>query len=180
MWWELSSIIILVKTAFWSTVHSLSRAHSYPFSPSRDTSLGGSRTQLSLGEEESLEISTEESETKKRVDKKVDEEEEWGVVLESPSLPEESKTDSLMTLQRWGFTQENTMFKYVFIGSQKLRIGYMWKEIQGIQATTTGVKQHVTEMEGYIMIVRQPEGEEETEQRQEVQQQDISKLKALW
>lgn len=30
------------------------------------------------------------------------------------------------------------------------------------------------------MIVRQPEGEEETEQRQEVQQQDISKLKALW
>lgn len=28
------------------------------------------------------------------------------------------------------------------------------------------------------MIVRQPEGEEETEQRQEVQQQDISKLKA--
>lgn len=80
---------------------SLSRAHSYPFSPSRDTSLGGSRTQLSLGEEESLEISTEESETKKRVDKKVDEEkEEWGVVLESPSLPEESKTDSLMTLQR--------------------------------------------------------------------------------
>lgn len=109
MWWELSNIIILVKTAFWSTVHSLSRAHSYPFSPSRDTSLGGSRTQLSLGEEESLEISTEESETKKRVDKKVDKEkEEWGVVLESPSLPEESKTDSLMTLQRWGFTQENT------------------------------------------------------------------------
>lgn len=141
MWWELSSIIILVKTAFWSTVHSLSRAHSYPFSPSRDTSLGGSRTQLSLGEEESLEISTEESETKKRVDKKVDEEkEEWGVVLESPSLPEESKTDSVMTLQRWGFTQENTMFKYVFIGSQKQRIGYMWKAIQGIQATTTGVK----------------------------------------
>lgn len=152
MWWELSSIIILVKTAFWSTVHSLSSAHSYPFSPSRDTSLGGSRTQLSLGEEESLEISTEESETKKRVDKKVDEEkEEWGVVLESPSLPEESKTDSLMTLQRWGFTQENTMFKYVFIGSQKLRIGYMWKAIQGIQATTTGVKQHVTEMEGKMI-----------------------------
>lgn len=28
------------------------------------------------------------------------------------------------------------------------------------------------------MIVRQPEAEEETEQRQEVQQQDISKLKA--
>lgn len=28
------------------------------------------------------------------------------------------------------------------------------------------------------MIVRQPEGEEETEQRQEVQQQDISKPKA--
>lgn len=28
------------------------------------------------------------------------------------------------------------------------------------------------------MIVRQPEDEEETEQRQEVQQQDISKLKA--
>lgn len=152
MWWELSSIIILVKTAFWSTVHSLSRAHSYPFSPSRDTSLGGSRTQLSLGEEESLEISTEESETKKRVDKKVDEEkEEWGVVLESLSLPEESKTDSLMTLQRWGFTQENTMFKYVFIGSQKQRIGYMWKAIQGIQATTTGVKQHVTEMEGKMI-----------------------------
>lgn len=149
---ELSNIIILVKTAFWSTVHSLSRAHSYPFSPSRDTSLGGSRTQLSLGEEESLEISTEESETKKRVDKKVDEEkEEWGVVLESPSLPEESKTDSLMTLQRWGFTQDNTMFKYVFIGSQKQRIGYMWKAIQGIQATTTGVKQHVTEMEGKMI-----------------------------
>ncbi|XP_044069271.1 RIPOR family member 3 isoform X2 [Siniperca chuatsi] len=77
---------------------SLRRTHSYPFSHSQGTSLGGSQTQLSLGEEGSLEGSTEESERRKRMDEK-DGEEEWGSVLDAPSTPAESKTGSLLALQ---------------------------------------------------------------------------------
>ncbi|XP_069006858.1 RIPOR family member 3 [Embiotoca jacksoni] len=79
---------------------SLKRAHSYPSSPSQGTSLGGSQTQLSLGEEGSLEISMEEQEARKRRDEKEEEEEEWGGVSQAPSSPEESKTGSLQALQR--------------------------------------------------------------------------------
>ncbi|KAM6927302.1 RIPOR family member 3 [Xenentodon cancila] len=67
---------------------SLSRAHSYPSSYSRATSLGGSRTQLSLGEEE-------EPEARQTVDEK-----EWGGVLGTPSSAEESKAAALVALQR--------------------------------------------------------------------------------
>ncbi|XP_042349870.1 RIPOR family member 3 [Plectropomus leopardus] len=80
--------------------YSLTRTHSYPSSHSQGTSLGGSQTQLSLGEEGSLEISTEETERRKRMDEKDGEEEEWGTVLDSPSTPAESKTGSLLALQR--------------------------------------------------------------------------------
>ncbi|XP_037642225.1 RIPOR family member 3 isoform X1 [Sebastes umbrosus] len=76
--------------------YSLTRTHSYPTSHSRGTSLGGSQTQLSLGEDGSL----EERERRKRMDEK-DGEEEWGSVLDTPSTPEESKTGSLLALQRW-------------------------------------------------------------------------------
>ncbi|XP_028261692.1 RIPOR family member 3 isoform X2 [Parambassis ranga] len=78
---------------------SLARAHSYPSSPSRGTSLGGSQTQLSLGEEESLEGCTEEQEARKRPEDKVGGE-KWRGVLESPSSPLERKTGSLLALQR--------------------------------------------------------------------------------
>ncbi|KAM4583489.1 RIPOR family member 3 [Fundulus diaphanus] len=67
-------------------IPSLSRAHSYP-----STSLGGSHTQLSFGEEE-------EQETRQRVDEKLDEE-EWGGVLETSS-GETTKTASLQALPR--------------------------------------------------------------------------------
>ncbi|XP_023248862.1 RIPOR family member 3 [Seriola lalandi dorsalis] len=85
---------------------SLTRAHSYPSCPSQGTSLGGSQTQLSLGEEGSLEVSTEERERRKSMDEKEEEEEEeeeeerWGAVLETPSTPGESKMGSLLALQR--------------------------------------------------------------------------------
>uniref|UniRef100_A0A3Q1GDZ2 RIPOR family member 3 n=1 Tax=Acanthochromis polyacanthus TaxID=80966 RepID=A0A3Q1GDZ2_9TELE len=72
---------------------NLTRAHSYPSSPSQGTSFGGSQTQLSLGEEESV----EEQEERKRMEER-EEEEEWGG--ETPSSPEESKTGSLQALQR--------------------------------------------------------------------------------
>ncbi|TMS19069.1 RIPOR family member 3 [Larimichthys crocea] len=71
---------------------SLKRTHSYPFSHSQGTSLGGSQTQLSLGEEESLEVSAED-------ERKKDGEEEWGSVLDTRSTPAESKTGSLLALQ---------------------------------------------------------------------------------
>lgn len=73
-------------------LHSLKRTHSYPFSHSQGTSLGGSQTQLSLGEEESLEVSAED-------ERKKDGEEEWGSVLDTRSTPAESKTGSLLALQ---------------------------------------------------------------------------------
>ncbi|KAL7408505.1 hypothetical protein ABVT39_024507 [Epinephelus coioides] len=79
--------------------YSLTRTHSYPSSHSQGTSLGGSQTQLSLGEEESLEVSTEEAQRRERMDEK-DGEEEWGSVLDSSSSPAESKTGSLLALQR--------------------------------------------------------------------------------
>ncbi|XP_040888946.1 RIPOR family member 3 isoform X2 [Toxotes jaculatrix] len=79
---------------------SLTRTHSYPSSPSQGPSLGGSQTQLSLGEEGSLDVSTEEREMRKRMDESKEEEEEWGGVLETPSTPVTSKTGSLLDLQR--------------------------------------------------------------------------------
>lgn len=70
---------------------SLMWTHSYPSSPSQGTSLVGSQTHLSLGEEGSSEISTEEEEE--------EDNEEWGE-FDSPSTPAESKTFSLPVLQR--------------------------------------------------------------------------------
>ncbi|XP_047438101.1 RIPOR family member 3 [Mugil cephalus] len=89
-------------TSFTSSPHSpytpsLTRAHSYPSSHSQGTSLGGSQTHLSLGEEGSLE--EEEQDTRKSMDEKVGEE-KWGGVLESPSSPEDSETSSPVALQR--------------------------------------------------------------------------------
>ncbi|XP_035517702.1 RIPOR family member 3 [Morone saxatilis] len=85
---------------------NLKRTHSYPSSHSQGTSLGGSQTQLSLGEEGSLEVSAEERERRKRMDKKdgeeeeeEEEEEEWGSVLDTRSTPAESKMSSLLALQ---------------------------------------------------------------------------------
>lgn len=72
------------------------RAHSYPSSYSQGTSLGGSQTQLSFEEEESLEVSTEEGETREEKD----EEEEWESVLDTSSIPAQSKAGSLLALQR--------------------------------------------------------------------------------
>ncbi|XP_072237546.1 RIPOR family member 3 [Leuresthes tenuis] len=68
---------------------SLTRAHSYPITHSRGSSLGGSRTQLSPGEEDEQE----------RMKEKADEA-EWGGMLETPSSAEESKTASLAALNR--------------------------------------------------------------------------------
>ncbi|KAF7664248.1 hypothetical protein LDENG_00182530 [Lucifuga dentata] len=78
---------------------SLTRTPSYPSSTSQGTSLGGSQTQLSLEEEEeaSVEVSEEDRETSTKMQ---DEEEEWVGVLDSPSTPGESKTGSLLGLQR--------------------------------------------------------------------------------
>lgn len=78
-------------------LHSLKRTHSYPSSHSGGTSLGGSQTQLSLGEEGSLEVSAEERERRRKEEK--DGEEEWGSVLDTRSTPAESKTGSLLALQ---------------------------------------------------------------------------------
>ncbi|XP_036955658.1 RIPOR family member 3 isoform X2 [Acanthopagrus latus] len=80
---------------------SLKRTHSYPSSHSGGTSLGGSQTQLSLGEEGSLEVSAEERERRRRKEEEEekDGEEEWGSVLDSRSTPAESKTGSLLALQ---------------------------------------------------------------------------------
>ncbi|XP_073325234.1 RIPOR family member 3 [Pagrus major] len=75
---------------------SLKRTHSYPSSHSGGTSLGGSQTQLSLGEEGSLEVSAEDRERRKE---EKDGEEEWGSVLDTRSTPAESKTGSLLALQ---------------------------------------------------------------------------------
>ncbi|XP_035487868.2 RIPOR family member 3 isoform X1 [Scophthalmus maximus] len=76
---------------------SLTRAHSFPSSPSQGPSLGGSQTRLSLGEEGSL----EEGERGMRMDEEEEEEEEWGGVCDTtPSTPAESKTGSLLVLQR--------------------------------------------------------------------------------
>lgn len=76
--------------------YSRMRAHSYPSSYSQGTSLGGSQTQLSFEEEESLEVSTEEGETREEKD----EEEEWESVLDTSSIPAQSKAVSLLALQR--------------------------------------------------------------------------------
>ncbi|XP_034064619.1 LOW QUALITY PROTEIN: RIPOR family member 3 [Gymnodraco acuticeps] len=76
--------------------YSRMRAHSYPSSYSQGTSLGGSQTQLSFEEEESLEVSTEERETREEKD----EEEEWESVLDTSSIPAQSKAGSLLALQR--------------------------------------------------------------------------------
>uniref|UniRef100_UPI0037E953C7 RIPOR family member 3 n=1 Tax=Semicossyphus pulcher TaxID=241346 RepID=UPI0037E953C7 len=82
---------------------SLTRAHSFPFSQSQGTSLGGSQTHLSLGEEGSLEVSVEEEEEeeeegrRKRVEEK-DGEEEWESVIDTRSTPAESKKGSLLAL----------------------------------------------------------------------------------
>lgn len=67
-------------------IAGLTRAHSYP-----SASLGGSRTQLSFGEEE-------EQEATQRIEGKVDEE-EWGTALET-SPGETTKTGSLLALPR--------------------------------------------------------------------------------
>ncbi|KAM7401580.1 hypothetical protein PAMP_016885 [Pampus punctatissimus] len=78
---------------------SLRWTHSY--SSSQGTSLVGSQTHLYLGEEGSSEISIEEREESKRMsEKEEEEEEEWGEVFDTPSTPVESKTGSLLVLQR--------------------------------------------------------------------------------
>uniref|UniRef100_A0AAQ6IRV7 FAM65 N-terminal domain-containing protein n=1 Tax=Anabas testudineus TaxID=64144 RepID=A0AAQ6IRV7_ANATE len=77
---------------------SFTRSLSYPPSPSQGTSLEGSQTQLSLGEEGSLEVSTEERQKGKDVDER--QEEKWGGTLDTSSTLAESKTGSLSTLQR--------------------------------------------------------------------------------
>ncbi|KAK5933436.1 hypothetical protein CgunFtcFv8_013919 [Champsocephalus gunnari] len=76
--------------------YSRMRAHSYPSSYSQGTSLGGSQTQLSFEEEESLEVSTEEGETREEKD----EEEEWESMLDTSSILAQSKAGSLLALQR--------------------------------------------------------------------------------
>ncbi|XP_067362156.1 RIPOR family member 3 isoform X2 [Channa argus] len=81
---------------------SLTRPHSYP------SSLGGSQPLLSPGEDRgSLEVSVEESRTRKRIDGKVEEkegeeeeEEKWEGALETSSTLAESKTGSLLAVQR--------------------------------------------------------------------------------
>nr|XP_046240994.1 RIPOR family member 3 isoform X2 [Scatophagus argus] len=85
-------------------VHSAQSPYtlSFPSNPSRGTSLGGSQTQLSLGEDGSLEVSAEGG--RRRIDEKDGEEEEeeeegWGSVLDTQSTPAESKTGSLLALQ---------------------------------------------------------------------------------
>ncbi|XP_076600706.1 RIPOR family member 3 isoform X1 [Chaetodon auriga] len=80
---------------------SLHRTHSYPSSHSQGTSLGGSQTQLSLGEEGSLEGSAEERERRKTVEEEEEEDggEEWRSVLDAHSTPAQSKTGSLLALQ---------------------------------------------------------------------------------
>ncbi|XP_078139727.1 RIPOR family member 3 [Centroberyx gerrardi] len=88
------------------TTPSLMRTPSFPSSPtlSQGTSLGGSQTQLSLGEEGSLEVSEEDRERRKRTEEEEEEEEQeeegWGGVSDTPSTPGESKTSSLLALQR--------------------------------------------------------------------------------
>ncbi|XP_029906465.1 RIPOR family member 3 isoform X2 [Myripristis murdjan] len=81
------------------TTPSLTRTSSYPSSTSQGTSLGGSQTQLSVGEEESLEVSTEDREMKRTRGER-EEEEEWGGVPDASSTQMESKTGSLLALQR--------------------------------------------------------------------------------
>ncbi|KAM3877684.1 LOW QUALITY PROTEIN: RIPOR family member 3 [Diretmus argenteus] len=76
------------------TTPSLTRTPSYPSSPSpsQGTSLGGSQTQLSLAEEASLELPSEDRGRRTG--------EEWGGMSDTPSTPRESKTGSLLALQR--------------------------------------------------------------------------------
>ncbi|XP_059184987.1 RIPOR family member 3 [Centropristis striata] len=79
--------------------YSLTQTYSNPSSHSQGTSLGGSQTQLLLGEEGSMEVSTEERESRKSLGEK-DREEEWRTVLDTASTPAESKTGSLLDLKR--------------------------------------------------------------------------------
>ncbi|CAJ1050869.1 RIPOR family member 3 isoform X1 [Xyrichtys novacula] len=80
---------------------SLTRAHSFPFSHSQGTSLGGSHTHLSLGEEGSLEVSVEEEEEeeeRKRRKEREGGEDEWMSVIDTFQTPAETKTGSLLGL----------------------------------------------------------------------------------
>ncbi|KAM3622068.1 uncharacterized protein V6R79_020025 [Siganus canaliculatus] len=79
--------------------HSLTQDSSH----SPGTSLGGSQTQLSLGEEEeeeeeedSLEVSAEEQETMRR--RMEEKDEEWGSVMDTRCGPEESQAASMTAL----------------------------------------------------------------------------------
>uniref|UniRef100_A0A3Q3R829 FAM65 N-terminal domain-containing protein n=1 Tax=Monopterus albus TaxID=43700 RepID=A0A3Q3R829_MONAL len=85
---------------------SLTRTHSYTSSPSQGTSLGGSQ-QLPLEEEGSPEVSAEQSQRRKRMDER-GEEEEWGGVGESPSPPAKSMTGSLQRLSTPDILRKNT------------------------------------------------------------------------
>ncbi|KAM9859538.1 RIPOR family member 3 isoform 2-T3 [Aulostomus maculatus] len=77
----------------------LTRTHSYPSSPSPGTSLGGSQTQLSLGEEGSSleeEDPNEERMRRRRVDEK-----EWGQLFNpAATITATSTAGSLVALQR--------------------------------------------------------------------------------
>lgn len=78
---------------------SLNRAHSAPFSHSQTTSFEGSQTQLSLGEEESLEVSVEEEEEEEERRKRREEqegEEAWRSVSDAAFTAVESKPGSLL------------------------------------------------------------------------------------
>lgn len=75
----------------------LTRTHSYPSSPSPGTSLGGSQTQLSL---DSVRESPKENRRRTEEEEEEEEEEEWGGVLVSSCAPAESKTGSLLLLER--------------------------------------------------------------------------------
>ncbi|XP_008319118.1 RIPOR family member 3 isoform X1 [Cynoglossus semilaevis] len=77
---------------------SLTRAYSFPFSPSQGPSLVGSQTQLSMGEEGFMDSSMEESE-RTMMDEKKDEE-EWTGVMESPKTATERTTGPIRALQR--------------------------------------------------------------------------------
>lgn len=79
------------------TLSSLTRTHSYPSSPSPGTSLGGSQTQLSL---DSVRESPKENRRRTEEEEEEEEEEEWGGVLVSSCAPAESKTGSLLLLER--------------------------------------------------------------------------------
>ncbi|KAK2861602.1 hypothetical protein Q5P01_001135 [Channa striata] len=77
---------------------SLTRPHSFP------SSLGGSQTLLSLGEDGgSVEVSPKGRQARRRMDGKMEEEEEeekWGGALETSSTRADSKMGSLLAVQR--------------------------------------------------------------------------------